>query len=150
MFPRWCNGNDKVLHDTVLKILPLHFVAVRLTRVGFIAIRMTRVPRTGLSRRHYLHETTLQRAIRQAALKAKIRKKVTSHTLRHYKIHPCILSFRPAKRCSNFLQENLVFRHPSSGSRLRYPHGTGITRPCRCFNNDDLYPCIKQTRYFGE
>ena len=49
----------------------------------FPASKLSVDPRTGLSRRHHLHETTLQRAIRQAALKAKIRKKVSSHTLRH-------------------------------------------------------------------
>lgn len=38
---------------------------------------------SGQSRRHHLHETVLQRAVRDAALKAGITKHVTCHTLRH-------------------------------------------------------------------
>ena len=38
---------------------------------------------TGQQRRHHLHETVLQRAIRQAALSAQLSKRVTCHTLRH-------------------------------------------------------------------
>jgi site-specific recombinase XerD len=38
---------------------------------------------TGTLRRHPVHETSLQKAIREAAQKAGITKRVTSHTLRH-------------------------------------------------------------------
>jgi len=38
---------------------------------------------TGLTRRHHIHETALQRAIRAAAKIAKIEKRVTPHTFRH-------------------------------------------------------------------
>jgi site-specific recombinase XerD len=38
---------------------------------------------TGERRRHHLHETVLQRAIREAALAAQLPKRVTCHTLRH-------------------------------------------------------------------
>jgi integron integrase len=38
---------------------------------------------TGLRRRHHLHESAIQRAVRQAALRAKIAKPATPHTLRH-------------------------------------------------------------------
>ena len=38
---------------------------------------------TGITRRHHLHETAVQRAIREAALLAKITKHVTPHTFRH-------------------------------------------------------------------
>jgi integron integrase len=38
---------------------------------------------TGQARRHHLHETVLQRAVRDAALAAGITKHVTCHTLRH-------------------------------------------------------------------
>jgi site-specific recombinase XerD len=34
-------------------------------------------------RRHHLHETVLQRAVRQAAVAARIPKRVSCHTLRH-------------------------------------------------------------------
>ena len=38
---------------------------------------------TGQRRRHHLHETVLQRAVREAALRAGITKRVSTHTLRH-------------------------------------------------------------------
>jgi len=40
-------------------------------------------PRTGKTRRHHVHENTLNNAIKQATRKAGIAKKVSSHTLRH-------------------------------------------------------------------
>jgi integron integrase len=40
-------------------------------------------PRTGIIRRHHIHETVVQKAIRKAARDAGIIKRVTSHTLRH-------------------------------------------------------------------
>jgi site-specific recombinase XerD len=36
-----------------------------------------------LTRRHHLHETVVQKAIREAARRAKIDKHVTPHTFRH-------------------------------------------------------------------
>jgi integron integrase len=39
--------------------------------------------RTGFVRRHHIHETVVQKAIREAARRAKIDKHVTPHTLRH-------------------------------------------------------------------
>jgi integron integrase len=39
--------------------------------------------RTGIRRRHHLHETVIQKAVREAARQAKIDKHVTPHTLRH-------------------------------------------------------------------
>ena len=49
----------------------------------FPAPRLSVDPMSKKTRRHHLHETGLQRAIRQAAKAAGIDKKVTSHTLRH-------------------------------------------------------------------
>jgi integron integrase len=49
----------------------------------FPADRPTRDPRTGAVRRHHIHETSVQRAIRQAARRAGILKPVGPHTLRH-------------------------------------------------------------------
>jgi len=40
-------------------------------------------PRSNAIRRHHLHETSLQKAIKKAANKAKLLKRVTSHILRH-------------------------------------------------------------------
>jgi integron integrase len=49
----------------------------------FPAERPGRDPRTGLVRRHHIHETSVQRAIRYAARRAGILKPVGPHTLRH-------------------------------------------------------------------
>jgi site-specific recombinase XerD len=40
-------------------------------------------PRTGIVRRHHVHESVVQKAVREAASKAKIHKPVSVHTLRH-------------------------------------------------------------------
>jgi len=40
-------------------------------------------PRAGLKRRHHVLDASFQHAIRQAALKARLNKRVTPHTLRH-------------------------------------------------------------------
>ncbi len=50
---------------------------------NFPATRFYRDPVTGRERRHHLHESVLQKAVRQAALTAGIRKHATCHTLRH-------------------------------------------------------------------
>jgi len=49
----------------------------------FSAPDLSKDKRTGLTRRHHLHETVIQKAIREAARRAKIDKHVTPHTLRH-------------------------------------------------------------------
>jgi integron integrase len=49
----------------------------------FPATRHYRHRQTGELRRHHLHESVLQRGIPMAAAKARIRKRVTCHTLRH-------------------------------------------------------------------
>lgn len=49
----------------------------------FPASKIAQDPVTGILRRHHIHESTLQKAIRQAAIKANIPKRISSHTLRH-------------------------------------------------------------------
>lgn len=49
----------------------------------FPATRIYRHPETGHRRRHFLHETVLQRAVRRAVLAARIDKPASCHTLRH-------------------------------------------------------------------
>jgi len=49
----------------------------------FPATRRYRDPETGELRRHHLHETVIQRAVKAAAREARIAKRVTTHTLRH-------------------------------------------------------------------
>ena len=49
----------------------------------FPATRFYVDPATGQRRRHHLHESVIQRAVREAVLKAAIAKKATCHTFRH-------------------------------------------------------------------
>jgi len=49
----------------------------------FPASRISSDPRSGAVRRHHIHETSLQKKIKQAANDAKLIKRVSSHTLRH-------------------------------------------------------------------
>ncbi len=49
----------------------------------FPASRHSVDPRTGAVRRHHIHETSLQKKIKQAATDAHLLKRVSSHTLRH-------------------------------------------------------------------
>jgi integrase len=49
----------------------------------FPATRTYLDPKTNETRRHHLHETVLQRAVRQAAQAARLTKRVSCHALRH-------------------------------------------------------------------
>jgi integron integrase len=49
----------------------------------FPSIGLSKDPRSGIVRRHHLHESGLQKAIKQAVRQAKIDKKVGCHTFRH-------------------------------------------------------------------
>jgi integron integrase len=49
----------------------------------FPAERLSQDPRTGITRRHHLHESGLQRAIKQAVQKTGIPKRVSCRTFRH-------------------------------------------------------------------
>ncbi len=50
----------------------------------FPATRISRDRRTGHVGRHHLHETTTQKAVRSAAKRVGITKRVTTHTFRHH------------------------------------------------------------------
>jgi integron integrase len=49
----------------------------------FPASRLAPDPRTGELRRHHIHESAPQRAVRRAAIAAGLQKRVTTHTFRH-------------------------------------------------------------------
>jgi integron integrase len=52
-------------------------------RYIFPATRLAKDPRSGVVRRHHIHKSVIQKAIKQAAEKAGLTKRVTSHTMRH-------------------------------------------------------------------
>ncbi len=49
----------------------------------FVSARLSFDPRSGQRRRHHIHESTLQKAVHRAALRAGIPKRVNCHALRH-------------------------------------------------------------------
>ncbi|WP_206758093.1 tyrosine-type recombinase/integrase [Oscillatoria sp. FACHB-1407] len=49
----------------------------------FPSDRLSCDPRSHITRRHHLHESGLQRAIKQAVRQAKVSKRVSCHTFRH-------------------------------------------------------------------
>lgn len=49
----------------------------------FPAPSVSHDPRTGIRRRHHVHESGIQRAVRRASVRAGVTKRVTPHTLRH-------------------------------------------------------------------
>jgi len=49
----------------------------------FCAPKLSVDPRSGAVRRHHLHESTLQKAVKKAATLSNLRKRITSHVLRH-------------------------------------------------------------------
>lgn len=49
----------------------------------FPASRLARDPRSDVVRRHHIHQTAIQKAIRHAAKESGILKRVTTHTMRH-------------------------------------------------------------------
>ena len=49
----------------------------------FPAHKLSRDPRSGTTRRHHLHDSVFAAALKRAADRAKIDKKLTAHSLRH-------------------------------------------------------------------
>ena len=49
----------------------------------FPAPNLSQDPRTGITQRHHIHETALQKAVKEASRAAKIQKRVSPHTFRH-------------------------------------------------------------------
>jgi integron integrase len=49
----------------------------------FPAPNLSQDPRTGITQRHHIHETALQKAVKEASQVAKIQKRVSPHTFRH-------------------------------------------------------------------
>jgi len=49
----------------------------------FPSERISKDPRSGITRRHHLHETAIQSAVRNAARITRLEKRITCHTFRH-------------------------------------------------------------------
>ncbi len=49
----------------------------------FPSVKLSTDPRGGAERRHHIHESVLQRAVKKASNKADITKRVNCHALRH-------------------------------------------------------------------
>jgi len=90
----------------------------------FPAKGLTVVPDTRERRRYHIHDSALQKALRTAVKKAKIPKRVTSHTFRHS--FEDLTSFAI---CLSF-----------TSGKLRYPYHSGATWSQGYTNNHDLYP----------
>jgi integrase len=88
---------------------------------AFPAKTLSKDPRSGMKRRHHLHDSSFRKSIRTAAKLCGIIKPVSCHTLHS-------------------------FCHPSAGGRLRYPYGARTFRPQRREYNNDLYSCAQSWR----
>ena len=76
-------GNGEVyLPDALSRKFPNASKELRWQYV-FPASRLSVDPRSGAVRRHHIHETSLQKSIKEAASSANLLKRVSSHTLRH-------------------------------------------------------------------
>jgi integron integrase len=49
----------------------------------FPSVKLSRDPRSGDTKRHHLYDSYMEDAVKQAALKAKLSKRITCHTFRH-------------------------------------------------------------------
>jgi len=101
----------------------------------FPASQMSRDPRSGVIRRHHLYETSVQKAVRQAARGAGISKPVGPHTFRHsFATHLLQAGYDIRK-----IQE--LLGHKDLKTTMVYTHvaiiGAGIKSPADCLDISD-------------
>jgi len=97
----------------------------------FPARDLSRDPRSGVTRRHHLDETTISKAIKAAVARVGIAKQVSSHTFRH--------SFAPAllHRGSDIRTIQELLGHNDVSTTMIYTHvlrqgGAGAKSPLDC------------------
>ena len=81
----WQKGyfRHKQGNPSCIVIVDLKFHTKRRRAYVFPSSRLSVDPRSGRVRRHHVHENSLQKAIKKAALEAGLSKRVSCHTLRH-------------------------------------------------------------------
>ena len=97
----------------------------------FPARDLSRDPRSGVTRRHHLDETTISKAIKAAVARVGIAKQVSSHTFRH--------SFATAllQRGSDIRTIQELLGHNDVSTTMIYTHvlrqgGAGAKSPLDC------------------
>ncbi len=65
------------------KYLPTVLTKEEVWQFVFRSVSISQDPRSGEVRRHHLHESSLQKALKQAVRATKIEKKIACHTFRH-------------------------------------------------------------------
>lgn len=103
-------------------------------------------PKTRIVRRHHVHPSSLQKAIKRAAVQAGIHKRVTVHTLRHSFATHLLESGSDLRTIQELLghasvQTTMVYTHVARKNAL------GVTSPLdRTLNNTDKTPYGKDDR----
>ncbi len=98
-------------------------------------------PRSKIIRRHHLHESSAQKAVRRAAIASGINKRISSH------IEGTASRRIYSKQVTTSARWRLSRIHAFRRIRTSVC-STGIVRACRCFDNDDLHAC-PQSRWQG-
>jgi integrase len=105
----------------------------------FPASRLSQDPRSGVTRRHHLHESSLQKAIKEAARLAGIVKPVGPHTLRHCSATHLLEAHYDIRTVQELLghkdvKTTMIYTHVLNRS------GLAVRSPLGCCSFD--YACI--------